>query len=144
MNYSSIITNLYFMLIIADGKISDKEIASGDQMINIEAINETEFKVQMEGLKSKDQTALLSECLSGLRKLSRAQQIRIIAWLCVVANADGFMDRAEWQLIYRIYHKELDLPLEEIFKVQKELGRLTLEKSSLISKLNTLSDQPII
>jgi len=132
------------MLIIADGKISDKEIASGDQMINIEAINETEFKVQMEGLKSKDQTALLSECLSGLRKLSRAQQIRIIAWLCVVANADGFMDRAEWQLIYRIYHKELDLPLEEIFKVQKELGRLTLEKSSLISKLNTLSDQPII
>lgn len=126
------------MLIIADGTISEKEITSGDHMINIESLNETEFKVQMSSAKSKDQALLLNECLSGLKKLNRNQQIRIIAWLCVVANADGFMDRAEWQLIYRIYHKELDLPLEEIFKVQKELGRLAAEKSSLISKLNTL------
>jgi len=138
MNYNSIITNLYFMLIIADGTISEKEITSGDHMINIESLNETEFKVQMSSAKSKDQTLLLSECLSGLKKLNRNQQIRIIAWLCVVANADGFMDRAEWQLIYRIYHKELDLPLEEIFKVQKELSRLAAEKSSIISRLNTL------
>jgi len=48
--------------------------------------------------------------------------------LCVVANGDGFMDKTEWQLIYRIYHKELNLPLEEIFKVQKELNRLPREK----------------
>jgi len=107
-------------------------------MINVESINETEFKVQMASAKSKDQTMLLRECLDGLKKLNRNQQIRIIAWLCVVANADGFMDRAEWQLIYRIYHKELNLPLEEIFKVQKELSRLAAEKSSVITKLNTL------
>jgi len=44
--------------------------------------------------------------------------------MCVVANADGFMDRAEWQLIYKIYHKELGLPLNEIFSVQKELNKL--------------------
>ena len=139
MNYNSVITKLYFMLIIADGKISEREIASGDQMINIESINEMEFKSQIESVKSKDQSVLLAECLAGLKKLDRSQQIRIIAWLCVIANADGFMDRAEWQLIYRIYHKELDLPLEEIFKVQKELSRLAANKSLLISKLNTLT-----
>ncbi len=138
MNYNSIITNLYFMLIIADGTISEKEITSGDHMINVESINETEFKAQMASAKSRDQAMLLRECLAGLKKLNRNQQIRIIAWLCVVANADGFMDRAEWQLIYRIYHKELNLPLEEIFKVQKELSRLAAEKSSVITKLNTL------
>jgi len=126
------------MLIIADGTISEKEITSGDHMINIESLNETEFKIQMTSARSKDQASLLQECLAGLKKLNRNQQIRIIAWLCVVANADGFMDRAEWQLIYRIYHKELDLPLEEIFKVQKELSRLAADKSSVISKLNTL------
>jgi len=138
MNYNSIITNLYFMLIIADGTISEKEITSGDHMINVESIDETEFKVQMASAKSKDQTMLLQDCLAGLKKLNRNQQIRIIAWLCVVANADGFMDRAEWQLIYRIYHKELNLPLEEIFKVQKELSKLAAEKSTVITKLNTL------
>jgi hypothetical protein len=67
--------------------------------------------------------------LHGIRKLEQLQQIRIIAWLCVIANADGFMDRAEWQLIYTIYHKELDLPLSEIFAVQKELNRLIWEKN---------------
>ena len=127
------------MLIIADGEISDKEILSGKEMASIESINEADFKAQMESVKTKDQNLLFSECLKGLKKLKREQQIRIIAWLCVVANADGFMDRTEWQLIYTIYHKELDLPLEEIFKVQKELSRLTIEKSSLISKLNALT-----
>ena len=49
--------------------------------------------------------------------------IRCIAWLCVLANADGFMDRAEWQFIYKIYHRELQLPLDVIMGVQKELMR---------------------
>src|SRR3982751_2457763 len=101
MNYNSIITNLYFMLIVADGEISDKEILSGKEMASIESINEADFKAQMESVKTKDQNLLFSECLKGLKKLKREQQIRIIAWLCVVANADGFMDRMEWQLIYK-------------------------------------------
>jgi hypothetical protein len=48
----------------------------------------------------------------------------------VLANADGFMDRNEWQLIYQIYHKELALPLSEIFTVQKELNRLVWMRST--------------
>jgi hypothetical protein len=68
----------------------------------------------------------------GLKNLNVKQQIRIIAWLCVVANADGFMDRGEWQLIYNIYHKELNLPLHDIFAVQKELNKKIWEKPSVI------------
>jgi len=139
MNYNSIITKLYFVLIYADGKVDDKEIASGNRMIKSEALGEDEFKTQMEYLKSKDQTILFSECLAGLKKLIRKQQVRIIAWLCVVANADGFMDRTEWQIIYKIYHKELNLPLDEIFRVQKELNGLGPEKSSLLNGLKAVS-----
>jgi uncharacterized tellurite resistance protein B-like protein len=71
--------------------------------------------------------------------LDRNLQIRIVAWLCVVANGDGFMDKTEWQLIYTIYHKELNLPLEEIFKVQKELNRIPREKSSFESPIKSVA-----
>jgi hypothetical protein len=82
-------------------------------------------------LKSKDKSVLYTDALLELKKLEMKDQIRIIAWMCVVANADGFMDKNEWQLIYKIYHKELALVLSEIFSVQKELNRLVWEKPSL-------------
>jgi len=139
MNYKSIITQLYFILIYADGHVNDHERLSGKSLAKAEGIHEEEFRVQLELLKSKDKSALLSECLKALKKLDRDQQIRIIAWLCVVANGDGFMDKAEWQLIYKIYHKELQLPLEEIFKVQKEINRLPRERSSIDNFLKSLA-----
>lgn len=139
MNYKSIITQLYYILIYADGQVNDHERLSGKCLARTEGIDEEEFRVELELLKSKDPSTLLTECAKALKKLDRSQQIRIVAWLCVVANGDGFMDRTEWQLIYKIYHKELNLPLEEIFKVQKEINRLPREKSSLNSFLKSIA-----
>lgn len=139
MDYISIITKLYFILIYADGHVNEQEIAFGKQLRKTEAIEDEEFRVQLEFLKSKQPAALLNECIQGLKKLGRSQQIRCIAWLCLVANGDGFMDKTEWQIIYRIYHKELGLPLEAIFKVQKELSRLPREISSIVAPLKSVS-----
>jgi uncharacterized tellurite resistance protein B-like protein len=119
------------MLINADGKVDEKEIDAAKQMVKAEGINESEFRSQMSALKTHDQFSLFSETVSGLRELEQKQQVRIIAWLCVVANSDGFMDRTEWQLIYKIYHKELGLQLHDIFAVQKELNRLNWDQSSV-------------
>jgi uncharacterized tellurite resistance protein B-like protein len=131
MNYKSIITSLYYLLIYADGIVNEREIASIKQMIRAEGLNEEEFSVQMRMLISKDKSVLFTDCMVGLKKLSHEQQVKIVAWLCVVANADGFMERTEWQLIYKIYHKELNLPLNEIFSVQKDLNKLIWEQSTL-------------
>jgi uncharacterized tellurite resistance protein B-like protein len=139
MSYKSILTQLYFILIYADGHVNDHERSSGKTLIKLEGFKEEEFRVELELLKSQDPGALLSDCIKNLKRLDRKQQIRMIAWLCVVANGDGFMDKSEWQLIYRIYHKELNLPLEEIFKVQKELNRLPREKSSFDSPIKSVA-----
>lgn len=138
MNYKAVITQLYYILISADGHVNDHERASGKWLAKTEGIDAEEFGVQLELLKTKDKTVLLTECIKTLKKLSRNEQIRIIAWLCVIANGDGFMDKAEWQLIYKIYHKELSLPLEEIFKVQKEINRLPRERASVNGFLNSV------
>jgi uncharacterized tellurite resistance protein B-like protein len=139
MNYKSIITQLYFVLISADGHVNDHERLSGKILAKAEGINDEEFRVELELLRSKDPATLLGECLKALKKLDRMQQIRIIAWLCVVANGDGFMDKAEWQLIYKIYHKELHLPLDEIFKIQKEINRLPRERASFDNFLKSIA-----
>jgi len=129
MTYKTILTQLYFILINADGHVNEHEWSSGKNLVAAEGLEEEEFRVQLELLKSKSKPLLLEECIKSLKKLDRNRQIRMIAWLCVVANGDGFMDRSEWQVIYKIYHKELHLPLEEIFKVQKELNRQSREKT---------------
>ena len=117
------------MLIHADGQVNEKEIFLGKQLMEAEKIIENDFHRQMESLKRKDSDTLFAECIVELKKLTRIQQIRSIAWSCVVANADGFMDKTEWQLIYQIYHKELKLPLDEIFLVQKQLNQLIRAKT---------------
>jgi len=124
MNYNSVITKLYFLLIHADGKVNAREIASGEQMVTSEAMNAEEFKVEMILLKSIDSSEIYSDALAGIKKLDREKQIRIVAWLCIVANADGFMDRTEWQFIYKLYHNELRLPLDEVMNKQKGLSRI--------------------
>ena|SRR5687768_12703942 len=129
MNYKTILTQLYFILIYADGHVNEHEWSSGKNLVTAEGLEEKEFRVQLELLKSKSRPLILEDCIKSLKKLDRNQQVRMIAWLCVVANGDGFMDKSEWQLIYKIYHKELHLPLEEIFKVQKELNRQSREKT---------------
>lgn len=132
MNYNILIARLYFLLVYADGSVNEKEIAIARQMAKVEGLNEEELDVQLKLLKSKDKDALFTESMLGLKQLSYKQQVRIIAWMCVIANADGFMDRGEWQLIYKIYHKELNLPLHDIFAVQKELSKKIWEKSTMI------------
>jgi uncharacterized tellurite resistance protein B-like protein len=124
MNYQLVICKLYYLLAYADGSINDKEAAVAKQMIKTESISDDYFSLQMNLLNSRDKSSLYTECVQELRKLDEKNKIKIVAWMCVVANADGFMDRAEWQLIYKIYHKELGLPLNEIFSVQKELNKL--------------------
>lgn len=124
MNYSTLLTHLYFMLIHADGKVNEREIALGQLLVKHEGLDAEEFNVQMILLKSKDQSKLYHDSVLSLKKLDRKKQINCVAWLCVVANADGFMDRTEWQFIYKLYHTELHLPLDEVMNKQKELNRI--------------------
>lgn len=127
--YKEVLTQLYFILICSDGHVNEKEVSYGRKMVEEEGIDESYFLSQIKLLEISNQQGLLPEAIESLRKLDRKEQIRCIAWLCIIANADGFMDKAEWQMIYRIYFKELHLPLDEIMKVQKDLNQMVYKVS---------------
>ncbi len=133
MNLKSIITKLYYLLVHADGSVNEREIALGRQMIKVEGIAEYDFNAALDLLKKRNQVVIYDECMEELKRLDHEKQVRCVAWLCVVANADGFMDKTEWQFIYKIYQKELSISLDEIMKVQKELIGLVREKSAAFS-----------
>jgi uncharacterized tellurite resistance protein B-like protein len=124
MDYNSTITSLFYLLIYADGSVNEKELQRGKQMMLAEGINEDRFNSQIEQLSSVPTDILYKNCITGLKKMDKVKQIKAIAWLCVVANSDGFMDKKEWMLIYKIYHTELGLQLDEIMKTQRELNKI--------------------
>ncbi len=122
MKNKTTLSRLFFLLANVDGNIKPKEEAIGDAMCSVEGIKKEDFTMMLQLLKTKNPTLIFNESISELRKVNREEQIKAIAWMCVIANADGFMERIEWQLIYKVYHKELNLPLEEVLEVQKKLG----------------------
>ena len=117
------VVTLYYLLIIADGVISPKEIEMGKVMRISENIDERFFNQLLEGCKEKDNDIILKECIESLKNCEYHAKIRTIAWMSNIANSDGFMDPKEWSLIYRIYHKELNLDLSKIMEVQKTLPK---------------------
>ncbi len=135
MNIKSALIKLYYLLVHADSELNEREIAIGNQMIKAEGIPENDFNSTLDQLKKRTEANIYTESVEELRKLDHKSQLRCVAWLCVVANADGFMDKMEWQFIYKIYHKELGLSLDEIMKVQKELVALTFKRPQTFSSI---------
>ncbi len=136
MDYRETITGLYYLLICADGTVNEKELLLGKKMIVAEGFEENKFEETVAGFKSLDKTVLYQECVAGLRKLDKLKQIRSISWLCVIANSDGFMDKEEWALIYKIYSIELGLSLDDIMKTQKDLNKILHGKEFLSFGVN--------
>ena|SRR5690606_25459205 len=124
MKHKSVLAKLYYTLIHADNKTNEREIALGKQMVLCEGFSDRSFQTEIDGLSGKSTQTIYREIVEGLNRLEPALQIRCIAWMCVIANADGFMDKKEWQFIYQLYHKELKLPLDQIMKVQNELMKV--------------------
>ncbi len=129
MDYKATLTSLYYLLICADGKVNERELSLGRKMMEAEGFGVDTFDAQLDAFKAKNLATLYNDCLIGLKKLDTKSQIKAIAWLCVIANSDGFMDKEEWILIYKIYHTELKLALDDIMKTQKELNQIVHGKS---------------
>ena len=127
MSTISVNTKLYFLLTHADGEVHSKEEEMGDKMMWHESMSKEKFNLQLEELSRRDREEIFEECMKELVKFDENAQINCLAWMCLIANADGFMDKDEWALIYRIYSKRLNLSLAEITKRQKELHKFIVQ-----------------
>jgi hypothetical protein len=130
MSYKTILTNLYFLLIHSDGSVNAKEASIGTYMCQHEGIPTKDFDRDLLLLSTDQRDKVYNETIKGMRALKRIQQVKSIAWLCLAANSDGFMDKQEWKFIYKLYCTELKLPLDEVLSAQKELLRAQIHFST--------------
>lgn len=119
----SVNIKLYYLLTYADGEVHEKEKEMGEKMLWHEAKDKNGFNEQIAYLEGQDKELILKDCIQQLLKFDKNDQINCLAWMCLIANADGFMDKSEWALIYKVYHKSLQLNLNEITARQKELHK---------------------
>lgn len=129
MDTNTVNAGAYYLLICADGHVKEKELHLGKKMIAVEGFDDKKFEDALHVFKSQDKKQIYNACISGLKKMEKKKQIRCVSWLSLIANSDGFMDREEWALIYRIYNDELGISLNEILKAQKEIKRTLLQYS---------------
>ena len=112
---------LYYLLIAADGIISEKEIKMGKLMCRHEGLGYDYLEKSIECYRTMRPDQLLHIALNALLGFPNQLQIRLLAWMIKIANADGFMSPEEWRLIFRIYKVELKLSQTEIMEIQKQL-----------------------
>lgn len=125
------ILGLVHLVVNADGEVKDKELELVNKMIQVESLSHKDASVLLSQFKDKDTSKLFDDCIKDLKKADRVTQINFLAWLCVIANADGFMDQEEWALIYRVYHKELNLETNEVMNRQKDINKTILNKNNV-------------
>lgn len=125
------ILGLVHLVANADGEVKEKELELVNKMIQVESLSDKDASILLSKFKDKDSGKLLDDCIKDLKKTDKLTQINFLAWLCVIANADGFMDQEEWALIYKVYHKELNLETNEVMNRQKEINRSILNKNNV-------------
>lgn len=119
--YFNALSALYIMLVLADGEEDEREMRMCAKMLNFEGIASDRFEQLRKSIEEVEDGCLLDICLRTLRNCPKDLQVRCLAWMAIIANADGFMAPEEWKLIYRIYHVELQLDLKAIMAEQKQL-----------------------
>ncbi len=115
---------LYYLIIIADGVISEKEIHMGKLMCDHEKFDYDAFEKLIAQYKTMDHQNIMNNCVRVLSNYPYEYQVKCLAWMMKIANADGFMAPEEWKLIYCIYKKELNLNQQDIINLQRELPKL--------------------
>ena len=61
---------------------------------------------------------ILEKGIQALSQCKKTDQVKCLAWMNKIANADGCLADQEWSIIYQVYHRELNLTLEEILEFE--------------------------
>ena len=121
MDEHKVLTKLVYLLVHADGQVDPKELAMCEHLVLYEKMSEAHFVAHLEDLKGTCKKQLTQVCIEDLKDLGKETQERFMAWAFLLANSDGIMDNAEWDLIFTIYHKGLQLSNRPIMDQQQEL-----------------------
>ena len=83
-----------------------------------ENISEEMAGLIMDEIESMSHEYILEKGIQALNQCKKIDQVKCLAWMNKLANADGHLADQEWSIIYQVYNKELNITLEEILEYE--------------------------
>ncbi|NOS93489.1 MAG: hypothetical protein HOP30_16330 [Cyclobacteriaceae bacterium] len=121
--YQIAMCKIYYLTIYADGDLTDDEYETGKRILKEEGIIidnlNIDSLVKFQALTRQEQ---INDCEMCLRELSRQEQVKCIAWMCLLAESDWVLSNPE-RAIYEHFTQVLNLTLAEISLAQSEMNR---------------------
>jgi uncharacterized tellurite resistance protein B-like protein len=125
-SYQIAMCKIYYLTIYADGDLTEDEYETGKRILKDEGITIDSLDIdvlrQFQTLVRQDQ---IKDCEHSLRELTRNEQVKCIAWMCLLAESDWVMSKPE-SAIYEYFLKALDLSLSEISLEQSEMNKKSI------------------
>lgn len=120
---------LCYLLSQADGEMTNDEVKTFELFKSHEGLSDSMYNSIINNLEARNYEEIYAIGLGEIKHCDKSDQVKCLAWMNKVANADGFVDTDEWSLIYKVYNKELGLNIGDILDFQ-----LPKIENSLFSK----------
>ena len=118
--FQELLISAYYYILIADGMVDRKELSFGNLMIEKEKINKADFEDKLDELSDRDVDQIREEIKQSLKNQPHEKQLKIVAYMVKIADADGVKDPHEMTSIQRIM-QGLNLHVNDIIKAKRDL-----------------------
>ena len=112
---------LCYLISDLDGVINHFESRMLDFIKYNENIAEDISDKIIELCKVAPKEEILLNAITNLVQCDLTFQLKSLAWINTIANADGTLDDEEWSIFYRLYKTELKIDLKDILAVELPL-----------------------
>ena len=128
MRFQTALAEIYYLVVHADGEITDNEVEAATYISRIENFKPRKFLEEVAYFEENEDMQMqekIQKCISDIELLPEADKVRCMAWMGLIASIDGIVGEREWALISQIYIDALDINAREVFEEQQGL-RMTI------------------
>ena len=120
-SFNQAFTYLYFLMLSAD-KIADlKELKLGNKIIQLEKLDKEEVMKNLDKLSAMPREKVFESAMLYVKSAPRNIQLKCLGYIKLMAQADGFVDEKERELLNEISLNELNISLSEVADMGKKL-----------------------
>lgn len=110
----------YYYIMIADGLVDPRELSFGNLMIEKEEITREDFEKELDEMSITDVGEIKEKLKTSMQSLTKEQQLKLVAYMVKIADADGTKDPSEMTSIQKVM-EGLDLHINDIIKMKQQL-----------------------
>ena len=119
--------HIFYLVLAADKVVDLNELSLGSKIMKLEKLDKQAIMREVDMLGSMSKREVFTEAVALLKSISKPEATRYIAYLNMIAESDGSLDKSELTLINEFPVSDFGITEQEVFTTQRKL-RDNLEK----------------